>query len=251
MVQTSIEPSEAFPRQVWSIEQVIPQIANNPDEPPFLNGWPEHVARAGYRNAFPDINGRLIITTSFGVPPPLVLDSLDYDPRLPQLRVFEIKKYRAIFHDKERVEFDKRLNDLKAALSGDVVRFPEILPAVEAHPIFYCSIAAVCGDNWKAVRAVSMYAQDNCLVENGRLFYTLQGLSADERFWIAAYWPVQAKGIRMMSHDYSEEETAILNSAELYSEYITEQLDILEEGTYAPPLVEIDETLGGLKLRIK
>lgn len=248
---TSFEAGEASPARAWSNEQVIPKLANNPDEPPFLNGWPQHVARAGYQNAFPDINGRLIITTSFSVPPPLVLDTLEYSPHQPQLRVFEIKKYRAIFHGAERKEFDKRLSDLKAALSGDVVRFPEILPAVEAYPIFYCSIAAVCGEDWKAVHAVSMYAQDNCLVENGRLFYTLQGLSDDERYWIAAYWPVEAEGIRMQSHDLSADEIAILNSPELYAEYLTEQLEILEAATYYPPLESIDEIVSGLKLETK
>ncbi len=207
----------------------VSAIANHSDEPPFLNGWPEHICFAH------------------------VEDSLTpwFSPQESQIRVFEIKKYRAIFHGAEREEFDKRLSDLKAAVSGDVVRFPEILPAVEAYPIFYCSIAAVCGEDWKAVRAVSMYAQDNCLVENGRLFYTLQGLSTDQRYWIAAYWPVEAEGIRVQSHDLSADEIETLNSAELYAEYLNEQLDILEDGTYTPPLENIDELISGLKLSVK
>ena len=207
----------------------ISKVANHSDEPPFLNGWPEHICFAHAE------------------------DSLTpwFNPQEAQLRVFEIKKYRAIFHGAEREEFDKRLSDLKSAIHGDASRFPDILPAVEASPAFYTNFSPVCFDGGCGVRAVTMYVQDNNLVENGRLFYTLQGLSTDQRYWIAAFWPVQAEGIRMQSHDLSADEIAILNSPQLYAEYLSEQLDILEEATYDPPLESIDEIVSGLKLEIK
>lgn len=211
------------------VTRTVSAVANNPDEPPFLNGWPEHICFAGAG------------------------DSLTpwFSPQEAQLRVFEIKKYRAIFHGNEQIEFDKRLSDLQAALHGDISRFPEILPAVEASPAFYTNIGTVCFEGGCGVRAVTMYVQDNNLVENGRLFYTLQGLSDDQRYWIAAYWPVVADGVRMQSHDLSATEIATLNSRELYAEYLSEQLEILENTTYFPALEEIDEVVGGLKLEVK
>ncbi len=223
-------------KMVWTGESAKPHYrkwfmsrANYPDEPPFLNGWPTHdgIAFEG--------------------------DSLTpwFSPMEAQARIFDIKQYRAIFDGAEREEFDKRLSDLQAAIHGDASRFPDILPAVEASPAFYTNFSPVCFDGGCGVRAVTMYVQDNNLVENGRLFYTLQGLSTDQRYWIAAFWPVQAEGIRMQSHDLSADEIAILNSPELYAEYLSEQLDILEAATYDPPLENIDEIISLQKLEVK
>jgi len=233
----------------WNLREIIPGIANHSDEPPFMNGWPMHVGWAGNERYFSKIPD--YFRTPHCFPSMDILQESGYDPQMPQLRVFEIKKYRAIFHGAEREEFDKRLSDLQAAVHGDASRFPDILPAVEASPAFYTNFSPVCFDGGCGVRAVTMYVQDNNLVENGRLFYTMQGLSSDERYWIAAFWPVQAEGIRMQSHDLSADEIAILNSPELYAEYLSEQLDILEEATYDPPLESIDEIVSGLKLETK
>jgi len=222
----------------------IAKLANNPAEPPFLNGWPKHSALG-----FSDLP--LLNLLRDGIVPLREIAFEEFDPQQPQIRVFEIKKYRAIFHGAEREEFDKRLSDLQAAVHGDASRFPEILPAVEASPAFHVNFSPVCFDGGCGVRAVTMYVQDNNLVENGRLFYTLQGLSNDERYWIAAYWPVEAEGIRMQSHDLSADEIEILNSRELYAEYLSEELEILEHATYYPALEAIDEIVGGLKLEIK
>lgn len=236
--------------QYRGLGQTIPAIRNHPDEPPFLNGWPEHLARAWLIETIVDSGGVCDTRVSLsGSGPPI--DKQSFDPLSAHLRLFEIKKYRAIFHGAEREEFDKRLSDLQAAVHGDAARFPDILPAVEASPAFHVNFSPVCFDGGCGVRAVTMYVQDNNLVENGRLFYTLQGLSNDERYWIAAYWPVQAEGIRMQSHDLSADEIAILNSPELYAEYLSEQIEILEAATYDPPLENIDEIISLQKLEVK
>lgn len=224
----------------------IAAIPNHSDEPPFLNGWPTHLAFAQSEwLAFH--HGHSVIAT----PPPPVSIRKYFDPMQPQLRVFEINKYRAIFHGAERKEFDKRLADLKAAVGGDILRIPEILPAVEAYPAFNANIAAVCGDGWKGIRNVCMYTQDNCLVENGRLFYSLQGLSDDERYWIAGYWPVEAESLNYVSRDLTAGQIDTLSSYTLYHDYLLEKLDYLERAKYRPALDELDDIMSGLKVEIK
>ncbi len=207
----------------------IAAIPNHSDEPPFLNGWPTHdcIAFEG--------------------------DSLTpwFSPLEAQARALDIKKYRAIFHGAERKEFDKRLADLKAALNGDILRIPEILPAVEAYPAFNVNIAAVCGDGWKGIRNVTMYVQDNCLIENGRLFYSLQGLSDDERYWIAGYWPVEAESLDFVSHDLAAGQIDTLSSYSLYHDYLLEKLDYLERAKYEPALDDVDDSFGALSIRDK
>ncbi|MBK6765356.1 MAG: hypothetical protein IPG71_03265 [bacterium] len=219
----------------------IAKLANNPAEPPFLNGWPRHSA-LGFSDLLP------LSLPRDGILPLDEIAFEEFDPQQRQLRVFEIKKYRAIFHGAEREEFDKRLSDLQAALHGDATRFPEILPAVEAYPAFHVNIATVCGDGWKGIRNVTMYVQDNCLVENGRLFYTMQGLSNDERYWIAAYWPVTASNLPTLDHQITHDELETLNSPAAYTAYLVGMITQLEQATYTPPLDEIDEMTSGLKL---
>lgn len=207
----------------------FPLRENYPDEPPFLNGWPTHdcIAFEG--------------------------DSLApwFSPMEAQARAFNIERYREIFSGAEREEFEKRLADLKAAVGGDILRIPEILPAVEASPAFNVNIAAVCGDGWKGIRNVCMYVQDNCLIENGRLFYSLQGLSNDERYWIAGYWPVEAESLNYASRDLTAGQIDTLSSYTLYHDYLIEKLDYLERAKYEPALGALDDTFGALKIRDK
>ena len=112
-------------------------------------------------------------------------------------------------------------------------------------------MAAVCGEGWKGIRNVTMYVQDNCLIENGRLFYSLQGLSDDERYWIAGYWLVEAESLDFVNHDLAAGQIDTLSSYSLYHDYLLEKLDYLERAKYEPALDDVDDSFGALSIRDK
>src|SRR4029453_15890399 len=97
---------------------VIPKTANHSDEPPFMNGEPEHL-----RVTFDDDK---------------LSEYTDYLQR--QLLIYPVRPYQTLFQGKEKAEFDKVIADLKKVIATKSYRGIKqlpILPSAEAYELFH------------------------------------------------------------------------------------------------------------------
>lgn len=186
---------------------------NNPDEPPFMNGNPEYLR-------FRFDNDRLESYVTY---------------RERQLVIYPIDAYRAVFKGKERAEFDKQMNALKQLLIRQPVSPVEeitVFPPAEAAQVFHAQVKYLSFDGGKGVRFVSRYAQDVTPTTNDSIFYTFQGLSADGKYYIALFYPIDARGLP---------ETDIVKRTVRF-------LERLQPADYDPDLTRLDDMVKSLKI---
>lgn len=208
------------------------QMANHPGEPPFMNGYPDHLLF--------NLSGEL--------------GSAEPDPRTPQLRVFPVADYRALFHAAERAAFERQLATLQNVLrNGTLERTDtlDILPTVEAAPLFFAQAKLLHFSGGRAVRYLTQYAQEQSVIANGNLFLTVQGLTSDGRYYIAAYLPLRTR-LLPESYDQASEDlkrTVYGDNAESYRRYLEQtvnMLNVLKSADFEPELGKLDRLIESL-----
>ncbi len=155
---------------------VVSKSLNHSDEPPFMNGEPEHL--------------RLVFEN----------DKLsDYSAYLQrQLLVYPVQPYASLFHGKEKAAFDKTISTLKKMLatkSDSQVRALPILPAAEGYEVFHNQTKYLRFTQGKGVAFLTCYAQEDAPIKNGDFFYTFQGLTDDGKYYLSFFCPVQVKDL--------------------------------------------------------
>jgi hypothetical protein len=193
---------------------VISKSANHSDEPPFMNGEPEH------------------ISLSFDN------DSVkDFDPESHrQLLVYPLPSYAVLFKGKEKAQFDKQLVQSKKILSNksiDGVKEIPILPAVEAFQVFHNHVKYLPFKQGSGVAFLTSYAQDEAPIENGNIFYTYQGISADGKYYLSLVYPVKANKLPTKA-------SVKVGIAALAK---------LSDDQFTPSLVEIDKLIQSISIK--
>ena len=156
--------------------KIVPAVSNKHDEPPFMNGEPEH-----FRVQFD--NDKLSDYTNFGE---------------RQLLVYPLAQYGKLFKGKEKADFDKIVWNLQTVIakkSDAGMKTLPALPAVEAYEVFHSHVKHLLFKQGKGIAYLTCYAQDDAPINNGDFFYTYQGITDDLKYYVSLFVPVQAKGL--------------------------------------------------------
>jgi hypothetical protein len=197
--------------------EVVPSVANNPNEPPTLNGNPDYLR---YR---------------FGDDPAIEFSG----PAQRQLLVYPVDAFRALFEGEQLERFDadqqtlinlvsERPLTLTDVLTGEI----PVLPSLGAAQVLRAQTNYLDPVSGAGVRFVTFYAQDASPITNDGLFYTYQGLTSDGRYRISLFYPIEAKDIPGVA---SPEET-------------TAYLDGLTSADFTPSLDELDAMVRSLRV---
>lgn len=155
--------------------KTIPAVANDPSGPPFMNGEPEH-----FRVTFD--NEKIADYSGLGD---------------RQLLVYPVAEYGKLFKGKEKSQFDKTILNLQTVISkkddGGLKELPA-LPAIEAYQVFHSHVKHLLFKQGKGIAYITCYAQDDATINNGDFFYTYQGITDDQKYYVSLCIPVKAKG---------------------------------------------------------
>jgi hypothetical protein len=193
---------------------VIPETPNNFDEPPFMNGEPEHLRVSFDRDKISDYGADL----------------------QRQLLVYPVAAYAQLFKGKEKVEFAKTVSLLKTIVSKRTAAgFKELpmLPAVEAYELFHNHVKILDYKDGSGVAFIACYAQDEAPIKNGDFFYSYQGLSRDNKYYISLTYPVKANKLK--------DNMPLKTSVKLLSN--------LQDKEFTPSLSEIDKMIESLSIK--
>jgi hypothetical protein len=152
---------------------VVKKSPNHSDEPPFMNGEPEHL-RVTFDND--KLN-----------------DYTDYLQR--QLLVYPVQTYGALFHGKEKVAFDKVISQLKTTIatkSDKGLKQIPMLPSADAAEVFHNHVQYLPFKQGSGIAFLTCYMQEQDPVKNGDFFYTYQGLTSDGKYFVSFLCPVKA-----------------------------------------------------------
>lgn len=135
------------------------------------------------------------------------------------------------------------LTALESPSSDEILPF---LPLWNAGQVFHSNFAYLDFQNGSGIRYLTQYGQDVYPINNYSLFYTFQGLTSDERFYIAAIFPVSTPAL-------PDPETMELDQQfyDTYLEYIEETKFLLETqplDTFTPNLNTLDLLIESLRI---
>jgi hypothetical protein len=194
--------------------KVIPKTANNFDEPPFMNGEPEHLRVSFDSDKITDYGADL----------------------QSQLLVYPVAAYAQLFKGKERAEFDKTVASLKSIIqkrtAAGVKELP-MLPAVEAYEVFHNHVKILEYKGGTGVAFIACYAQDEAPLKNGDFFYSYQGLSHDGKYYISLTYPVKANKLK--------DNTPLKTGIKL--------LTNLQDKEFTPSLSDIDKMIESISIK--
>lgn len=151
----------------------VAETKNNPDEPPYMNGEPKHL--------------RVVFDSD------KLTDFTSYLER--QVLVYPVSQYSALFHGREKTSFNRLMADLKKIIktkSTKGIKELPILPSAEASETFHNQVKYLNFKQGSGVAFLSCYQQEDAPINNGDFFYTFQGLTTDGKYYVSAFYPVQA-----------------------------------------------------------
>jgi hypothetical protein len=144
------------------------------------------------------------------------------------------------------------INGLKNALgthpTGGLHQALPFLPLWNAAQIFNASVEYFDFQNGSGLRYLTMYGQALYPVDNQNLFYTYQGMTYDNQYYISAVMPVIHLGLPDDGYSEIDDWEEFSNN---FDSYITETvvwLESQEPNTFSPNLIMLDEMIASFEI---
>jgi hypothetical protein len=100
----------------------------------------------------------------------------------------------------------------------------------------------------KGVRFLTQYAQSFYPINNISMFYTFQGLSSDESWYVSAVLPVNHPMLPNSDQPPGGDWEAFASNYPVYIQEVQTALDSQDDGSFNPSLVILDEMLRSITL---
>ena len=163
----------------------------------------------------------------------------------PQLFVYPTKQFAEINPSAAEI-----IEDLKLALATKSASSADdhlpFLPLWNAAQMFQSNIAYIDFQNGSGIRYLTQFGQDVYPINNYSLFYTFQGLTSDERFYIAAIFPVSNPALP--DPDTIEMDQAFYDTFEQYINGIEFLLDAQTPESFSPSLIVLDQLIESMRI---
>lgn len=197
--------------------------------------------------------------------------SLDVsNPINPKMDQFEFQNYAVISQIKPRInvfpvqEFvkiggdsaSKKINRLSQMLANQPPNPPGELPMLLGEPaaqLMRAGMTYLKFQNGSGIRYLTQYGEQPWPLDNNLLFYTFQGLTDDNGFYISAVLPVNHAplegddGLARMQEDY----TKFQSNYPVYVDYIEKQLNTEQANSFTPNLASLDAMIKSLSVNKK
>lgn len=132
-----------------------------------------------------------------------------------------------------------------SGISIDGAAMP-FLPLYNARELLHVQMTSLNFQNGRGVRFLTQYSQTDAPIYNKELFYTFQGLTSDEQFYVAAVFPV--------SHLALPDEWEALGSDlddfayNTYLRDMVQQIDMYKPDSFAPDLLLLDALITSIEV---
>lgn len=173
-----------------------------------------------------------------------VLADTFHDPRILVYPVAEFESMN---------EFAARpIGDLQALLAARPQVFEEplpFLPPFNAGQIFRTQVSYLEFKGGAGVRFLTLYGQALRVINNEELFYTFQGLTQDDAFYVAAVLPASHPSLPAEGDLAPEEYDAFAENLEAYLEATAQSLEVEAPASFVPDLGLLDAMIQSLEVR--
>lgn len=178
-----------------------------------------------------------------------------FDPPAARIRIYPTEamfEYNELIYD-QWVALSEVLQDqtafapdtvLQPASSVDIEPLPA-LPLRNAAQVFATQIRFVEFENGVGIRYITRYAQAPVGTSNEELFYTFQGLTYDNQYYIVADFPISAA---ILPDTWTPDEPFDVEALIEEEEAIYQELAVLNLADFTPDLELLDEIIASLNV---
>lgn len=173
----------------------------------------------------------------------------------PRIAVYPLPAYGALQPD----SVNERLLTLQALTHGAPAPVFEgsfgiplpFLPVFNAGQVFFADYRVVPFANGSGIRYLTEYAQYYAPVNNHDLFYTYQGVTADEQYWISAILPVNHPLLPANADNPPNGMTweEFSNNYEAYIADMVNQLNGQPSDSFTPTLTALDALMASIVIQ--
>ncbi len=169
----------------------------------------------------------------------------------PIVQIFPLEEYLVLSdHTAETIETLKAIT-AKKAIADNIIELP-YLPWPSAAQQFYANVEFLESQAGSGLRYLTQYIQDVGPVTNQGLFYTYQGITTDQKYYISAVFPVNHSELPLDWDDYFEPNGTDYESfEENYTGYLDLTVKMLDEtgaDDFKPSLQLLDEIIKSLNI---
>ncbi len=163
----------------------------------------------------------------------------------PVINIYPVDEYIALIPDVET-----RITDLKTLLANPVEEPLSIpfLPYWNAGPLFTTRVEYLDFQNGSGVRYLTQYGQSFWPINNYDMFYSFQGITDDDKYYISAVFPVTHPMLPPTGNDYKGSMDEMANDFEAYLDTILPDLNTWASAEFIPNLDEFDQMIKSLKV---
>lgn len=148
-------------------------------------------------------------------------------------------------------EVEKRIPELQHLLQykqttfGDNEEIP-VVPVFNAKQVFRAHVAYLDFKSGSGIRFITQYDQAPIPINNGELFYTFQGVTADAKYNIAAFFPISHPSLPA---DSSNAPQVIGSDFLAYLATTTQALEAQKDSSFTPDLAALDQMMQSLEIK--
>ncbi|WKZ34162.1 MAG: hypothetical protein QY332_11135 [Anaerolineales bacterium] len=169
----------------------------------------------------------------------------------PRIRIYPVAEFEAA--NEGAVQIIEELRTLLAAQGAPLPANLPFLPLFNAGQMFHAQEQFITFQNGAGIRYLTQYGQDISPVNNHAMFYTLQGLTSDGRYYVSAILPSNAP---FLSEFPSPQFPVPLDgipfdwenweNAQTYMDAVTQKLNETDAATFMPSLASLDTMMQSL-----
>lgn len=175
----------------------------------------------------------------------------------PQIFVFPVKNYdnfntsgpQTIKALRDLLDKHPDLSTLPPTEAGkDSLPF---LPTYNAAMTFHAQLAYVDFQNGKGIRYITQFSQAPVPITNGDIFYTFQGLTNDEKYYVAVTMPITFSSLPAdgkAAQDDQNLTNQINNDFITYLRGIYQTLDQGDPTSFSPTIPELDQLVNSISV---
>lgn len=142
--------------------------------------------------------------------------------------------------------------ELRSLLQNPPAQWPEplpFLPIFNAGPMIQAQEQLISTDSVEGVRYLTQYGQAVYPVNNDGLFYTFQGITIDQAYYVLAILPVHHGDLPATGDDYlGQDPQEFFDGAQSYFAEMKIFLDEQAAGAFTPDLLSLDQIVGSLRV---
>ncbi|MBI2811449.1 MAG: hypothetical protein HYX67_11565 [Candidatus Melainabacteria bacterium] len=124
----------------------------------------------------------------------------DNDFNEPHLLIYPLSQWASMFPKAKEADFNKRLDGLKKAIASKSSKGLDtipILPESDGAEFLHAQESYLKFNNGSGsgISFISVYGNGDPPVNESDFFYTFQGITSDNKYYVSFFWPVKATGL--------------------------------------------------------